>query len=141
MLPLSSETPPSNSTLPSWSTSNRSTGASTSLTWCVAMTKIRIFFHGFGNESPKETLGRDVQPVELVALRELLETGAAPPGMNALDGRIAGRTFAGNLLHVHVDIDDGTKVVLEARPQDPLGEDGSAIRLRWRPCDTIVLTR
>ena len=64
-----------------------------------------------------------------------------PPGLNALEGRIAGRTFAGNLLHVYVDIEGGTRVVLEARPQDPLGEDGSAIRLGWRPADTIVLTR
>ena len=63
-----------------------------------------------------------------------------PPGLNALEGRIAGRTFAGNLLHVYVDIGGGTRVVLEARPQDPLGEDGSAIRLGWRPDDTIVLT-
>ena len=67
--------------------------------------------------------------------------GAESPGMNALEGRIAGRTFAGNLLHVYVDVDDGTRVVLEARPQDSLGEDGTAIRLGWRPDDTIVLTR
>ena len=66
---------------------------------------------------------------------------AASSGVNALDGRIAGRTFAGNLLHVYVDLDDGTRVVLEARPQDPLDEDGTAIRLGWRPDDTIVLTR
>ena len=66
---------------------------------------------------------------------------AAAPGMNALEGRIAGRTFAGNLLHVYVDLDDGTRAVLEARPQDSLGEDGTAIRLDWRPDDTIVLTR
>ncbi len=66
---------------------------------------------------------------------------AVASGMNALDGRIASRTFAGNLLHVYVDLDDGTRVVLEARPQDPLGEDGSIIRLGWRPDDTIVLTR
>ena len=65
----------------------------------------------------------------------------APAGMNALEGRISGRTFAGNLLHVYVDLDDGERVVLEARPQDPLGDDGSAIRLGWRPHDTIVLTR
>lgn len=65
----------------------------------------------------------------------------ASSGMNTLEGRIAGRTFAGNLLHVHVDVDAGTRVVLEARPQDPLGEDGTAIRLGWRPDDTIVLTR
>ena len=67
--------------------------------------------------------------------------GAAAAGMNTLDGRIAGRIFAGNLLHVYVDLDDGTRVVLEARPQDPLGEDGSVIRLGWRPDDTIVLMR
>ena len=70
-----------------------------------------------------------------------IENGAAPPGMNTLDGRIAGRTFAGNLLHVHVDIGEGTRLVLEGRPQDPIGEDGSPIRLGWRPDDTIVLTR
>ena len=67
--------------------------------------------------------------------------GAESSEMNALEGRIAGRTFAGNLLHVYVDVDDGTRVVLEARPQDSLGEDGSVIRLGWRPDDTIVLTR
>ena len=74
-------------------------------------------------------------------LFKAVDAAAAPEGMNALDGRIAGRTFAGNLLHVFVDLDDGTRVVLEARPQDPLGEDGTAIRLGWRPDDTIVLTR
>lgn len=74
-------------------------------------------------------------------LFEAVANDAVPSGANALDGRIAGRTFAGNLLHVHVDVDDGTRVVLEARPQDPLGEDGSRIRLGWRPDDTIVLTR
>ena len=67
--------------------------------------------------------------------------GGAAADMNTLEGRIAGRTFAGNLLRVYVDLDGGTRVVLEARPQDPLGEDGSTIRLGWRPDDTIVLTR
>ena len=74
-------------------------------------------------------------------LFKAMSSDAASSGMNALDGRIAGRTFAGNLLHVYVDVDDETRVVLEARPQDPLGEDGSPIRLGWRPDDTIVLTR
>ena len=66
---------------------------------------------------------------------------AVPDGLNTLDGRIAGRTFAGNLLYVYVDIDDGTRLVLEGRPQDPLREDGARIRLAWRPDDTIVLSR
>ena len=74
-------------------------------------------------------------------LFKAITNDAAPSGMNVLGGRIAGRTFAGNLLHVYVDIENGTRVVLEARPQDRLGDDGSAIRLGWRPDDTIVLTR
>ena len=93
--------------------------------------------------SKHDGVGRDGE-VSIGIRPELFKavTGeAVPSGMNTLDGRIAGRTFAGNLLHVYVDLDDGTRVVLEARPQDPLGEDGSAIRLGWKPDDTIVLTR
>ena len=78
-----------------------------------------------------------IRPERLIAVKD--ET--APTGMNVLDGRIAGRAFAGNLLHVHVDIEDGTRVVLEARPKEFPGEEGSMIRLGWRPDDTIVLTR
>ena len=70
-----------------------------------------------------------------------LADDAAESEMNTLDGRITGRTFAGNLLHVRVDLEEGSTVVLEARPQDPLGDDGTGIRLGWRPDDTIVLTR
>ena len=58
-------------------------------------------------------------------LFKAVTNGDTPPGMNALDGRIAGRTFAGNLLHVYVDIEDGTRVVLEARPHRiPLARTG-----------------
>ena len=78
-----------------------------------------------------------IRPERFAAVAEK----SAPTGMNVLHGRIAGRTFAGNLLHVHVHIGDGPRVVLEARPQDSPGEDGSTIRLGWRPEDTIVLTR
>jgi spermidine/putrescine ABC transporter ATP-binding subunit len=93
--------------------------------------------------SKQDSVGT-VPEISLGIRPELLKALAnddAPAGMNALDGRIAGRTFAGNLLHVYVDIDDGTRVVLEARPQDPLADNGSAIRLGWWPDDTIVLTR
>ena len=93
--------------------------------------------------SKREGVRRDTE-VSIGIRPELFKAmtnDAASPGMNALEGRIAGRTFAGNLLHVHVDLDDGTRVVLEVRPQDLLGEVGTAIRLGWRPDDTIVLTR
>ena len=92
-------------------------------------------------EEKRERAGSEVSLGIRPELFKAVATDAVPSGMNALDGRIAGRTFAGNLLHVYVDIDDGTRVVLEARPQDPLGGDGSAIRLGWRPQDSIVLTR
>ncbi len=65
---------------------------------------------------------------------------SAPAEMNARKERISGRTFAGNLIHVYVNIDGGRRVVLEARPQDPVGEDGSTTRPGLRP-DTIVLIR
>ncbi len=94
--------------------------------------------------APKHDAVRRDAEVSIGIRPELLKAmtnDTASSGMNALDGRIAGRTFAGNLLHVYVDLHDGTRVVLEARPQDPLGEDGTAIRLGWRPDDTIVLTR
>ena len=86
---------------------------------------------------PETGVSIGIRPERLFAVAE----GSAPTGMNVLDGRITGRAFAGNLLHVYVDTADGRKVVLEARPQDPLGEEGSMIRLGWRPDDTIVLTR
>ena len=85
---------------------------------------------------PDTRVSIGIRPERFIAVADK----AAPTGMNVLDGRITGRTFAGNLLHVCVDIEDGTRVVLEARPQDPLGEEGSMIRLGWRPDDTIVLT-
>ena len=66
---------------------------------------------------------------------------SAPAEMNALEERISGRTFAGNLIHVYVNIDGGRRVVLEARPQDPVGEDGSTTRPGLCPDDTIVLIR
>ena len=86
---------------------------------------------------PDTRVSVGIRPERFTAVAEK----AAAAGMNVVDGRITGRTFAGNLLHVYVVIEDGTKVVLEARPQDPPGEEGAMIRLGWRPDDTIVLTR
>ena len=94
--------------------------------------------------APKQDALRPAAEVWIGIRPEMLRAvaeQAAPTAMNVLDGRIAGRTFAGNLLHVDVDLEDGTRVVLEARPQDPPGGDGSRIRLGWRPGDTVVLTR
>ena len=98
---------------------------------------IRVRAPAQGSLRPDTRVSVGIRPERFTACAQQ----TVPAGMNALDGRIAGRTFAGNLLHVQVDIGDGTRVVLEARPQDAIGEEGSIIRLGWRPDDTIVLTR
>ena len=59
------------------------------------------------NESKQDSVraGSEVSLGIRPELFKAVATDAVPSGMNALDGRIAGRTFAGNLLHVYVDID------------------------------------
>lgn len=61
-------------------------------------------------------------------------------GMNSLQGHLVGRSFAGNLLKVYVDIADGSRLVIEGRPREHFGNDGDTVRVAWRPEDAIVLT-
>lgn len=60
---------------------------------------------------------------------------------NVLRGHIAGRTFAGNLLKVYVDIGSGAPVVVECRPQDVEVEIGMAVSIGWKPELGSVLIR
>ena len=82
------------------------------------------------------------QSISIGVRPELLTISPRPcEGMNTLSGHIERRNFAGNLLHVHITLDDGTPVVVEGRPQDEIGENGSAVHLCWRAQDTVVLTK
>ncbi len=62
-------------------------------------------------------------------------------GMNAIEGKIVGRTFAGNLLKVYVDVAEGTRLVIEGRPRDRFEWDGARVQVAWQPGDALVLTR
>ena len=62
-------------------------------------------------------------------------------GMNTIEGKIVGRTFAGNLLKVYVDVAEGTQLVIEGRPRDNFEWDGARVQVAWQPGDALVLTR
>jgi spermidine/putrescine ABC transporter ATP-binding subunit len=71
---------------------------------------------------------------------QLVGAGAPPPGLNALPGRIKGRTFSGNLVHVDVDLDGGQSVTVEASPEAVIGDPGTPVSVAWRPDRGTVLT-
>ena len=66
---------------------------------------------------------------------------ADPKGMNAIEGKITGRTFAGNLLKIYVDVAHHAQLVIEGRPRDAFEADGAHVKVAWQPGDAIVLTR
>jgi len=80
------------------------------------------------------TVGLRPQHLQLVA------GGAVDPGLNALPGRVKGRTFSGNLVHVDVDLDGGQSVTVEASPEAVIGEPGTPVSVAWRPDRGTVLT-
>ena len=67
--------------------------------------------------------------------------GADPKGMNAIEGTITGRTFAGNLLKVYVEVAQDTQLVIEGRPRDGFEWDGARVKVAWQPDDALLLTR
>ena len=67
-------------------------------------------------------------------------SGAVTENANTLDGTLSGRTFAGNLIRLFVDIGSDNPIVIETRPQDGLPEIGEKILLEWEPENSIIFT-
>jgi len=91
-------------------------------------------------ESASQALGHvtvGIRPQHLA----LAANGAADAACNLLPGRIKGRTFSGNLVHIEVELDGGQRVTIETRPEDVTGDAGSRVRVQWRPERGTVLTR
>lgn len=101
----------------------------------VLNTKVRV---------PKQ-LNAVVQAEVSVAIRPELLTAipleADLKGMNAIEGKITGRTFAGNLLKIYVDVAHHAPLVIEGRPRDTFEADGARVNVAWQPGDAIMLTR
>ena len=70
----------------------------------------------------------------------LAPNGVAAPDCNMLPGRIKGRTFSGNLVHIEVELDGGQNVTIETRPEDETGDAGTKVSVQWRPERSTVLT-
>jgi len=70
---------------------------------------------------------------------QLVNSEASDPGLNIISGKLSGRTFAGNLTRLFIDVGEETPVVVEARPQDAPDEIGVDLNIGWRPEDSRVL--
>ena len=72
---------------------------------------------------------------------KLAANGVVGTGFNVLPGRIKGRTFSGNLVHIEVELDGGQSVTLETSPEDVIGDAGTTVTVQWPPDRGTVLTQ
>jgi putative spermidine/putrescine transport system ATP-binding protein len=71
---------------------------------------------------------------------QLIGDGTPDPELNVISGKLSGRTFAGNLTRLFVDVGTETPVVIEARPQEAPTEIGVNLKFGWHPKDSRILT-
>ncbi|MDH3634933.1 MAG: ABC transporter ATP-binding protein [Gammaproteobacteria bacterium] len=71
----------------------------------------------------------------------LLDNDATDGDLNVIRGTLSGRTFAGNLTRLFVDVGDEKQIVIEARSQDAPRQMGTSINVGWQPADSRVLMK
>ena len=86
-----------------------------------------------GTEQGKVSIA--VRPEHL----QLLDADATDGDLNVIHGTLSGRTFAGNLTRLFVDVGDEKQIVIEARSQDAPRQLGANINVGWQPADSRVL--
>ena len=99
----------------------------------VARTRVRVPRNGAPPTAREITVG--VRPERLA----LLSVDADPGHRNALRGTVVRTSFAGNLLHVGVDVGDGLVVVVELRPGEQSYSVGEAVQVAWEWDQALVL--
>jgi spermidine/putrescine ABC transporter ATP-binding subunit len=70
---------------------------------------------------------------------KFVDSDAKKNGFNVLSGRLSGRTFAGNLARVYIDVGNEKPIVVESRPEDAPKEMGAQVNVGWKTTDTKVL--
>ena len=88
---------------------------------------------GDGSLSGKVSIG--VRPEHL----KLVDSASSDAGLNIINGKLSGRTFAGNLTRLFIDVGVESQVIVEARPEDAPSEIGVNLKIGWRPEDSRVL--
>jgi len=71
---------------------------------------------------------------------QLVDTSSSDNALNVISGKLSGRTFAGNLTRLFVDVGAESPIVVEARPQDAPNEIGVSINIGWKVENSRVLT-
>jgi putative spermidine/putrescine transport system ATP-binding protein/spermidine/putrescine transport system ATP-binding protein len=94
-------------------------------------TRIRV-----PRSSPAGTVSVAIRPEML----RLLSADEPVDGMNVLAGRIASRSFAGNLVRTFVDVGGDRQIIVESRPNESSALSGASVQVAWSPSDSIILT-
>jgi spermidine/putrescine ABC transporter ATP-binding subunit len=71
---------------------------------------------------------------------QLVDTSSNDNALNVISGKLSGRTFAGNLTRLFVDVGTESPIVVEARPQDAPSEIGVSLDIGWQAENSRVLT-
>jgi len=70
---------------------------------------------------------------------EFVDSGAKNEGLNVISGVLSGRTFAGNLTRVYIDVGNDKTIVVESRPEDAPKEMGAKVSVGWKTLNTKIL--
>ena len=89
-----------------------------------------------GEQAASGQVSIGVRPEHL----QLVDGDASSDNLNVIHGTLSGRTFAGNLTRLFIDVGNDTQVVVEARPQDAPSEIGASVRVGWPVDHARVLT-
>ena len=82
------------------------------------------------------------QPITVAVRPERLKLGQpgdATAGGNALVGVVTGRRFAGNLVHLFVQIGPNFSLIVELGPGDLSVKAGDPVQVMWAPEDSSIL--
>ena len=95
----------------------------------------RIFCSRIAQLRPGAAVTLTLRPEHL----RLLPADANVAAVNVVEGRIETHTFSGNLMHVTVRMADGTALLVETRPGEPVGAPGETARVGWNAGDAVVI--
>lgn len=69
---------------------------------------------------------------------QIVDASPVPEGHNSLRGRVASRSFVGNLVQTRIDLKD-TVWSVESRPGEHDFAEGSEVAIHWHPSQSLVL--
>jgi ABC-type Fe3+/spermidine/putrescine transport system ATPase subunit len=102
----------------------------------VAATGARLRSVGLAPVGAKVAIG--VRP-EQMSIFELGQT--LPAGFNALQARVRGSQFAGHVVKVELQTEQGLVLVVENHPNAPVLSPGVVVQVAWDPQNSAILAR